>query len=227
MTDELKNFILKNLGLINQNTKESWEKIYEKINYPLENIAKDFTQIILTSGINEPAKILGYIPGHYLYKSNIKNYKIPENVTSIRDWAFYNCESSTSVLIPISVTYIGCRAFSACDSLTSIQIPDSVATIDFGAFASCDNLTSIVIGNGVTSIGTIAFAFCKSLKSVVIPNNLISIGERAFEACDNLKEINFKGTKKEARTKLKVKNISWRKNSAIQKIICTDGVIEL
>ena len=45
---------------------------------------------------------------------------IPASVTSIGAWAFYNCESLTSVVIPNSVTSIGEGAFCSCSSLTEV-----------------------------------------------------------------------------------------------------------
>ena len=41
-------------------------------------------------------------------------------VTSIREWAFAECSSLTSIEIPSGVTYIGNSAFQGCTSLTSI-----------------------------------------------------------------------------------------------------------
>ena len=93
MTQELKSFILNNKNLINQNTKESWEKIYDRIP---KNIRGEFTKILLDVSI-DPAEILGYIPTYYLSKSEITNYEIPDNITSIGDFSFYNCDSLTNV----------------------------------------------------------------------------------------------------------------------------------
>ena len=45
-------------------------------------------------------------------------FTIPDSVTSIDDYAFYNCSGLTSVTIPDSVTSIGNRAFQGCKNLT-------------------------------------------------------------------------------------------------------------
>lgn len=59
-------------------------------------------------------------------------------------------------------------AFNNCSSLTSVTIPDSVTTIGNSAFDSCDGLTSVTIGNSVTSIGNYAFGYCSKLTSVTM-----------------------------------------------------------
>ena len=64
-----------------------------------------------------------------------------KSVTSIGQYAFYNCSSLTSITIPNSVTSIGGYAFSDCSSLTSIAIPSSVTSIGIWAFEHCTSLT--------------------------------------------------------------------------------------
>ena len=92
-------------------------------------------------------------------------------------------------MIPDGVTSIGDYAFYDCDGLTSIVIPDAVTSIGNDAFYDCDNLSSLTIGKGVTSIGARAFADCDSLTSIIIPDAVTSIGDGTFSGCSNLKEI--------------------------------------
>ena len=110
-------------------------------------------------------------------------------VTSIGKYAFYYCDSLTSITIGDSVTSIGDRAFYYCDSLTSVTIGDSVTSIGEYAFYYCDSLTSITIGDSVTSIGEGAFYYCESLTSVTIGDSVTSIGDRAFYGCIRLTDI--------------------------------------
>ena len=51
-----------------------------------------------------------------------KNTNIPNNVTSIGNYAFYYCSGLTSVTIPQSVTSIGSFAFWGCNSITSVTV---------------------------------------------------------------------------------------------------------
>ena len=105
---------------------------------------------------------------------------------AIYKYAFYDCDSITSITIPASVTSIGANAFYDCDSIMSITIPDSATSIGDAAFYDCEHLTSVIIGNGVTSIGNSAFSNCKRLTSVTIGRGVTSLGRYAFRNCSAL-----------------------------------------
>ncbi len=109
-----------------------------------------------------------------------ENYKIPDGVTSIGDYAFEGCISLTSITIPDSVTSIGWYAFYDCTSLVSITIPNSVTSISDSAFRDCSSLARVTISDSVTYIGSCAFDNCTSLMSVTIPASVTNIGDYAF-----------------------------------------------
>ena len=119
----------------------------------------------------------------------IEEFTIPDNVTSIVDWAFLDCGFLTSVTIPNSVTSIGAGVFYGCSGLTSVTIPNSVTSIGDRAFSDCSDLTSVTIPNSVTSIGWGAFYGCSGLTSVTIPNSVTSIEEGAFYQCSGLTSV--------------------------------------
>ena len=136
----------------------------------------------------------GTITGLTTQGESLANIEIPssidgQKITSIGDYAFYECDSLKSIVIPNSVTSIGNYAFALCTSLTSIEIPNSVTSIGDRAFSCCYSLTSIVIPNSVTSIGDWAFSSCRSLTSIEIPNSVTSIGDGAFAGCCSLTSI--------------------------------------
>ena len=119
---------------------------------------------------------------------------IPDGVTSIGSYAFYNCSGLTSVTIPDSVTSIGYSAFEGCTSLASVTIPNSVTSIESYVFRGCSSLTFITIPDSVTSIGSFAFEACSNLTSVTIGSSVTNIGYAAFRGCDNLTSVTFEYT---------------------------------
>ena len=121
--------------------------------------------------------------------SQVTTFEFPDDVTSIGDYAFFNCSGLKEIKIPDSVTRIGVYALCGCSGLISIQIPESVTSIGQSAFLCCSGLTSIEIPDSVTSIGDSAFSGCSSLQSIVIPESVTSIGDGAFAACSSLESI--------------------------------------
>ena len=141
------------------------------------------------------ANPLDYAGGDiYLNGELLENVVIPESITKLKDYVFYNAGCIKSVTIPDSITTIGNYAFHLCSSLTSVTIPNSVTSIGKEAFRSCYALTSVTIPNSVTEIGEWAFAYCTALTSITIPNSVTKIGERAFAWCYALKEVYCKPT---------------------------------
>jgi len=145
-----------------------------------------------------------------------KSYTLPDTVTQIADYAFYNCTNLTSITInatsqlttigymafyqctnmvgltiPQFVTTIKGAAFSSLFQLTSISIPDSVTSIGGDAFYQCINLTTVTINatSQLTSIGTGVFQSCRALSTIFIPQYVTSIGAYPFAGCSNLSSI--------------------------------------
>ena len=58
---------------------------------------------------------------------SVEKVTIPNSVTSIGDWAFYDCTSLTSVTIPNSVTAIGVGVFLECRNIMILCNPGSHA----------------------------------------------------------------------------------------------------
>ena len=124
--------------------------------------------------------------------SNVESNGQTYTVTSIGDYAFWNCSGLTSVDIPDSVTSIGNYAFSWCSGLTSVDIPDGVTSIGYYAFGGCSSLTEVTIPDSVTSIGGYAFGGCTKLTNVTFAGaNLPSFDLTAFDDCNNLQTISL------------------------------------
>ena len=79
----------------------------------------------------------------YINNQLVTDLVIPDEVTTIKNYAFYGCSALTSVTIPNSVTSIGISAFYGCSALTSIIIPNNVTSIGRYAFYDCSSLSHI------------------------------------------------------------------------------------
>lgn len=117
------------------------------------------------------------------------NVSIPDSITSVGNSSFMCCNSIKRIDIPNSVTHIGHWAFAYCRSLKWIIISDNVKDIDSHTFTNCTNLVSVKLGYNVESIGNNAFSECDSLESIIIPYGVTTIGNQAFYGCDNLSYI--------------------------------------
>jgi hypothetical protein len=122
--------------------------------------------------------------------SGLTSIEIPSSVTSIDSYAFYECSGLTSIEIPSSVTSIGKWAFYDCSGLTTITFAENSQLTSIGelAFYYCSGLTTVTFaGNSqLTSIGGWAFAYCRGLTSIEIPSGVTSFGYYAFEGCSGL-----------------------------------------
>lgn len=179
--------------------------IYDKLNSSTLSKVKYiglFTQLLYSIDIN-PLDYLEHIPYFFLDSASLVTIKIPNNIKSINDYAFYNCRDFTSITIPDSVTSIGEFAFYACNKLQDIYITDIEAWCNISGLGNLmgygfskknlylnnELVTSVSIPNGVIAIPSSAFRYCYSLTSIAIPNSVTSIGGYAFSGCIGLKSV--------------------------------------
>ncbi len=74
-----------------------------------------------------------------------------ENVTQIRNEAFYGCRGLSSITIPGTVRSIGDKAFYDCSGLGNVTIPNSVTSIGAEVFRNCSSGLCIICSGGSTA----------------------------------------------------------------------------
>ncbi|MDR0983450.1 MAG: leucine-rich repeat protein [Ruminococcus sp.] len=175
------------------------------------NISDDGTAEITdyegtATDIEIPAEIDGYtvnsIASRTFNQKVVTSVIIPETVTTIGEYAFYNCYRLTSVDVPASVTEIGAMAFCDSDNLTDINVSENnpnYASIDGVLFnKDLSNLiqypagkteTEFIVPESVTSITNAAFDGSENLTSIIFSENVASIGDNLFRNCSNLTSI--------------------------------------
>ena len=138
-----------------------------------------------------------------IFGTQVKQYIIGNSVTSIGDYAFYNCNGLTSVTIGNSVTSIGNGAFFCCFDLNSVTIPNSVTSIGENAFYYCTGLNRVDISDiaawcniswGNIYANPLIYAHNLYLNGnkvtdLIIPNSVTSIGKIAFSDCTGLTSV--------------------------------------
>lgn len=104
-------------------------------------------------------------------ENETETINIPNSVSSIDDYEFYNCSF-----------------------IKEINIGDGVQTISENAFNNCSSLKTVDLGNNVTSIKQNAFSYCSSLEYLLIPTSVVSIQKNAFYSCKMLDKLLYKGS---------------------------------
>ena len=147
----------------------------------------------------------------FVQHKKLSEFIIPNNVTEIGTWVFYNT-SATKFVVHENVKTIGDQSFSwnsklktleintpgltgthiaaYCTSLTSVILNDNTTSIPANTFTGCTALPEIDIPSGVTSLGYEAFLSCSMLQEITIPENVINIGNGCFSGCLKLGTIN-------------------------------------
>lgn len=140
--------------------------------------------------------------------NKINNLIIPQWVSHIGDYAFYNYSVMASVEIPASVKSIGKDAFYGCDALSKVYVEDIAAwcNIDFAESDYANPLSlmycslyvngksaSTLSLEGIESISPRAFMGCCNITSLITDESLTTIGEEAFRGCNTLANVELQG----------------------------------
>lgn len=119
---------------------------------------------ILADSYPEDTNPLSYADRLYVdygtdHQQLVSNMTVPENVTTIKQYAFAGYKGLTSALIPASVEKIEEHAFDGCSNLEQAEI--RAGRISQYAFFGNIQLKNIVLGRTVTFIGNMAFNYVR------------------------------------------------------------------
>lgn len=147
---------------------------------------------------------------HFLlkYKGADSTVAIPEGTTKIGNYAFYDNQKITKLVLPEGLVEIGDEAFSRCSPIFSenpdsleVVFPSTLKKVGSGAFAS-NVIRKLVLPSTITTYGKNVFegnvleelvlpdtmkvvpeglAANNKLKKIMIPDSVQKIGERAFD----------------------------------------------
>ncbi len=148
----------------------------------LEKYRGNKRRVIIPDGITE-------IGDYAFFQRDVFEIVIPNSVVHIGKYAFENCILLMNIIIPPGVKSIGECAFSGCKSLKHIDIPSSVTSIKQHAFRHCAKLENVRIFGNVDRIENAVFQGCSNLTNVELPESIKAIGDSAFENCESLTDI--------------------------------------
>ena len=114
LTKNLKEFLEKNIELIEENKFDELYKKAEKDLYFSQDIGT-LTRTLQTANI-DPIEYLSEIPYCYLYgDSKITQFVIPDKIEFVNSEAFANCSQLHDVIFGKDVSVIYYGAFEGCD----------------------------------------------------------------------------------------------------------------
>lgn len=134
-------------------------------------------------------KVVANFQERYPMICRLKSIYLPEGLTTIADYAFFECKELEEVSLPETLESIGGDAFSCCYKLETITIPNGVKVVNQGAFAECESLVEISLPDSVETIGDRVFQRCPNLTEVKLPNSMTTIPQLFFYNCAKLESI--------------------------------------
>jgi len=120
--------------------------------------------------------------------------KLPKTITSVGNYAFYNCSNLKEIEFQTGIKSIESYAFQGC-SLSRLELKKGLEVIGSYAFggysASRHRFEEVVFPEGLITIGSYAFGYVTSLKRVAFPSTLKTIDTYAFYRCYSLDNISL------------------------------------
>jgi hypothetical protein len=136
--------------------------------------------IILYDGITE-------IPANLFIDCDLRNFELPDTVTSIGDHAFMRCKGIENLKFPEGLKSIGVEAFYEASLTGTKSLPESLTSIGTYAFWRCSDLIIEKLPDKIENIGRRAFG-CKKILNTRIP---ITLKGNTYEVFNNVEMLNF------------------------------------
>lgn len=160
------------------------------------------------------------IPNTVYFEGDKYNEAGTYKVSSIGEYAFYNCNKLVAVFLPSTLEKIESCAFSGCTELSEINIPESVSEIGLAVFKNCKKLINVSIPKAVTILNNNVFE-ASGIKSIALHDGIVSIGGAAFSHCNNLENIEI------SESVCEIKSMAFSSCSNLKHIILPDSLKDL
>ncbi len=183
----------------------NWENIQSIGDYAFDgciNFLNDYEEPIVFSSLTSltDKQIQGFRAPHLkfpaienigkLANSFTKTVELHLGITSLPNYAFFNCKSLISVSKLENITSVGNECFRYDNGLTSLDFSSNLKSIGNSVFQTCNNIEYISTETIYpASIGYDAFNGCSKLKGRIDLSQCTSIGNAAFQGCTSLTSI--------------------------------------
>ena len=154
---------------------------------------------------------------------------VPNTITKVQNYAFYQMKDVKSVILPATITKIGISAFNT-SSITSVTIPSTVDSIGQNVFDGStladvvitansleqylqSNINMLLLNAGAT-ISRILMVNGVEVINVVVPNGITEIKDKAFYMMRNITSVNIP----ESVTKMGIYAFAESKNLEVVKL---------
>ena len=114
-------------------------------------------------------------------------------VTSVRDNAFYCCDSLRCISLPATVKTMGHHCFYGCSSLDKVTLPARLETMGMGCFEGCSSLTGVILPDTLRALPDSCFRMCTGLTGIMIPQSVNEIEKFCFCGCTSLSYVSLSG----------------------------------
>ena len=184
------------LGTVNSVTKIQLPSGISSIAVATFQNASKLTDFIL----NESLESNYSTPNGVLYNSNrtilyahprqkeMTSSTILGTISTIEEYACYECDLGTAELNLPDATQIKQRAFQNAGGIKSVTFGNALQTVAQYAFYGCPNLQS---AQNIANVEDCAFMNCNSLETTTFNSNCSTIGVSGFENCSSLISCQF------------------------------------
>ncbi len=193
--------------IINENTTEICYKAFYNCSHLDSVIITSIESWLNISFNNEYSNPLYNADHLYIGNNEVTELIIPEGISEIKSYAFYDCRGLTSVTISNSVTSIGNSAFYNCINLYIVnnlsQLNITAGNSDYGYVASYAHLvvSDVNFADKLEEIDGVmyykqsstnykaVYVVDTTITSVILNQNTTEICSKAFSSCGSLTSI--------------------------------------
>ena len=209
-------------------------KVHENCNVIYENALSGFSEL---TNVDMPYSITYIGSNAFSLCISLESFTVPNFVKYFDASWFYYCTNLQSITLSANIELVSIGYMFGCDSFSEFNVysTNPKFTAKDGVLYSKDLKILLAYpiakeGNNfdipsyVKEIATYAFNGCKNLKSLTMWGTMETLNSGAVINCESLHTLYFKGTMNEW-IELDNSNLGWDHSFVINKVICSNGVL--